>query len=545
MDISKIIHTRSKLYYGSLVLLSALNGVLSVSLLAFINSKIAGTAFVFDIKYDWLVFICLITSTFVINKVFQTYMIDLASSLSNEFEREILQKIRFADLHAFDRIGSSRILTAIGDVRALGDLHEIVLNLINACVILIGCFVYLVYKSMLTGLGVFLVIAVLFSFYMLRNHQIEKDLQRKRGFENDLYRYLDDLLKGFKEIRSSFVKNATIHEVFFKRNRTNRTEIVRKTHVKYMTNELFGTFSWYLVVGFVLFVSSFLGLTSSTSFLVTILFIMGPLGLLVSLIPLVTTVKIAISRLREFENILRENSDSETHSNSSIGAKQQYAELVIEQLSFQYKDEKGKATFSFGPVDLRIDSGEIVFIHGGNGSGKSTFINLLTGLYRNHSGKILLNGKEVKSDNYEFYSRHLSVVFSTPHLLSEYYENLDFESQQERLAYFTTMFEMDHIINIRDPASILKQNFSKGQLKRVALILALLEEKPLLVLDEWASEQDPEFRNYFYTKVIPYLKSLGKTLIVVTHDDSYFCCADRLIRFHDGRITSDRLSTEP
>ena len=81
-------------------------------------------------------------------------------------------------------------------------------------------------------------------------------------------------------------------------------------------------------------------------------------------------------------------------------------------------------------------------------------------------------------------------------------------------------------------------NLSTGQRKRLALIVSLLEDRPLLAFDEWAADQDPEFRQYFYTELLPLLKSQGKTLLVVTHDDRYFHVADRVVTMEYGRIRS-------
>ena len=54
--------------------------------------------------------------------------------------------------------------------------------------------------------------------------------------------------------------------------------------------------------------------------------------------------------------------------------------------------------------------------------------------------------------------------------------------------------------------------------------------------DEWAADQDPEFRRYFYDVLLPGLKAEGRTLIVVTHDDRYFHVADQVVFMEEGRV---------
>ena len=69
-----------------------------------------------------------------------------------------------------------------------------------------------------------------------------------------------------------------------------------------------------------------------------------------------------------------------------------------------------------------------------------------------------------------------------------------------------------------------------------ALIVALLEGKQVFVFDEWAADQDPLFRKIFYQRLLPELKSRGKTVVAVTHDDRYFAVADQVIKLEEGKV---------
>jgi putative ATP-binding cassette transporter len=80
---------------------------------------------------------------------------------------------------------------------------------------------------------------------------------------------------------------------------------------------------------------------------------------------------------------------------------------------------------------------------------------------------------------------------------------------------------------------------SSGQRKRLALLCAYLEDRPFYLFDEWASDQDPLFKDVFYTQLLPELRSRAKAVLVITHDDRYFPLADRLIRLDYGKITRD------
>ena len=83
-------------------------------------------------------------------------------------------------------------------------------------------------------------------------------------------------------------------------------------------------------------------------------------------------------------------------------------------------------------------------------------------------------------------------------------------------------------------------NLSTGQRKRLAYIMALLEDKQIYVFDEWAADQDPEFRKKFYNRFLNDMRLMGKTVIAVSHDDRYFDTADRIIKMEEGKIVQDK-----
>ena len=84
---------------------------------------------------------------------------------------------------------------------------------------------------------------------------------------------------------------------------------------------------------------------------------------------------------------------------------------------------------------------------------------------------------------------------------------------------------------------------SSGQRKRLALVVALLEDRPVLVFDEWAADQDPGFRHFFYRTILRDLKARGKTIVAVTHDDRYFDQADRVLKMDFGQFVDGPVSS--
>ena len=201
-------------------------------------------------------------------------------------------------------------------------------------------------------------------------------------------------------------------------------------------------------------------------------------------------------------------------------------------MTFSYVDQQFGNKFSVGPFNITLEAGEMVFITGGNGAGKSTFLKLFTGLYRPDGGRILLDGKLLDQRRQGAYRSLIAAVFTDYHLFRRLYGL----PAADLSALLRTM-EIDHKVSLtgRDFDSL---EFSAGQKKRVALIVALLEDRPIIVLDEWAADQDPIFRRKFYEELLPAFKAMGKTVVAVTHDDRYFHLADRRLHMEEGRFSS-------
>jgi putative pyoverdin transport system ATP-binding/permease protein len=195
-------------------------------------------------------------------------------------------------------------------------------------------------------------------------------------------------------------------------------------------------------------------------------------------------------------------------------------------------------SFIVGPINLSFTPGEITFIVGGNGSGKSTLAKLITGLYSPHSGTVYLNGSAISDRNIEWYRQHFATVFSDYYLFDTYLgfneHNLD-----EKVKPYLKSLQLDHKVTVKDGV-LSTTNLSTGQRKRLALLSAFLENRPIYLFDEWASDQEPLFRELFYTKILNNLKKRKKTVIVISHDDRYFHLADRVIKLDYGKVESDR-----
>jgi putative ATP-binding cassette transporter len=268
------------------------------------------------------------------------------------------------------------------------------------------------------------------------------------------------------------------------------------------------------------------------SYVVVLLFLAGPINNLINMQNIYTRLSVANRRINNFLKDFDAVEATAEIQNTTPGV---FNSLDFNNISFAYENDAAEKTFALGPINLSVEKGETIFVIGGNGSGKSTFINILTGLYQPSEGEVILNGQ---NSNQKTPTQNLiSAVFTDNHIFSHNYDDYSLENNKDYQELLKIM-ELDNVI-LDDKEESARRPFSKGQSKRMSMIFALLEEKPILVLDEWAADQDPHFRKYFYENLLPRLKQEGKTIIAVTHDDAYFKYADRILKFDYGQIVKD------
>jgi putative ATP-binding cassette transporter len=217
--------------------------------------------------------------------------------------------------------------------------------------------------------------------------------------------------------------------------------------------------------------------------------------------------------------------------------------LELVGVTHTYHRERENTTFTLGPIDLTFRPGELTFLIGGNGSGKTTLAKLITGLYSPEEGEIRFDGRPVTDENRDDYRQFFSVVFYD-FFLFEKLLGLGVSRLDERAREYLAQLQLDHKVQVKDGA-LSTIDLSQGQRKRLALLTAFLEDRPFYIFDEWAADQDPIFRDIFYLELLPELKSKGKTVLVISHDDRYYHLGDRVIKLDYGKIEYDRLLLAP
>ncbi|ETR74603.1 MAG: ATP-binding cassette transporter [Candidatus Magnetoglobus multicellularis str. Araruama] len=265
---------------------------------------------------------------------------------------------------------------------------------------------------------------------------------------------------------------------------------------------------------------------SKTKIITIFIFMLPSLDVIDTFLPNINRTIISIKRINRLFKQLSET----THTSVFQGKITTIKSIQAENLSFHYFDRQGNVSYSIGPINISFYSGEIVFITGGNGSGKSTFSKVLTGLYPPSKGEFIVNDQKVSMTNHKYL---FSAIMADYHLFDRFYgvDTVDDTKVNELL------FEMKLDTKVKwENKQFSHSPLSTGQQKRLAMIIALIEDKPIYVFDEWAADQDMYFKDYFYKHIIVQLKQKGKLVIVITHDDMFFDCADRVVKMDYGRI---------
>ncbi len=262
---------------------------------------------------------------------------------------------------------------------------------------------------------------------------------------------------------------------------------------------------------------------------------MTPLQVIMNSLPQLGRANVAMQTINQLGFSL--SNTKEEILSAAVPADAQWNTLELRAVTHSYNRESESQTFVLGPIDLYFKPCELVFIIGGNGSGKTTLVKLITGLYAPEQGHIYLDGREIEDKTVEWYRQHFSVVFSDFYLFEQLLGLNDADLEVKAQMYLEQL-KLSHKVSVAN-GRFSSTDLSQGQRKRLALLTAYLEDRPIYVFDEWAADQDPYFKNIFYLQLLPELKARGKMVLVISHDDRYYNIADRIIKLDEGQVTSD------
>jgi putative ATP-binding cassette transporter len=449
------------------------------------------------------------------------------------------RSILAAPLRRSEELGPHRMLAALNDDAAVITQAFVYgpMVCVNAATVL-GCLAYLGYAAP-WALGATL-LAMLVGGLVFSAHERRAGVFFKSAREtsDQLFRHFQGLTGGLKELKLSRARaHGFLERVLGRSVRDYERDFVAGMRV-YSFATGWGTLLFYCVLGVSVFALPALGGASRgdvASAALTLLYLMAPFSLLMEILPALGRAAVAVQKWRELGLSLTAEGAS-LAERTPFGGSWRTIELL--GVSYRYKREREVGTFLLGPIDLTLRPGELVFLVGGNGSGKTSLCLLLLGLYTPESGRILVDGLPVDDGNRAHYRELFTVVFAEYHVFEQLL-GLESAEQRERAAYYLRRLRLDQRVRIEGDSLVI-EGLSTGQRKRLALVAAALDDRPFFVFDEWASDQDPESRRFFYTELLPELRARGKAVLVITHDDQYFDLADRLLRMDYGQLRQSR-----
>jgi putative ATP-binding cassette transporter len=521
-----------------LVFMSGLGGISTSVLLAAINAaaQSAGDTEKPSLWVAGLFLIALLLFVKTQNYILITATVEI-ESIIHKLRVRLLDEVRHSELAALEGIGRARIVAAItGDTAVLSQAAGVVVFSMQSLVLVFFVGFYVAYLSLAALLLSAVIVAAAAAIFYVKGHELAAGQREAAQWTNRLFDRLTDVLDGFKEVRLNKLRSDELIEDIDQVSSTAAYAKI-KTDAENFKRMIFSQVAMYLLLGAVVFVAPSLSGASGgaiTKAILALLFVVGASFGLVQSIPMLASANAAADRIAQLETDLVATVRSADLSAADLPKR--FDRIELHAISFRYFDKSSEATFQVGPVDFSLCSGDLVFITGGNGSGKSTFLKILAGLYMPASGEIMLDGLRIDDGTREKYRALITAIFGDYHLFLRLYGISDPDhAEVDRLL---GEFDLSAKTRLSD-GEFRTLDLSTGQRKRLSLIVAMLEKRPILLLDEWASDQDPEFRRKFYRELLPELNRAGVTIVAVTHDDRYLSelnVPGRRLHMDEGRF---------
>lgn len=534
-----------------LALISIMSAAAGISVIAYINNSLTQLS---DEPWRMLFqLVGLLLLLFSLNWLAQFSLSYLGHKFVFEFRNTLVKRVLDTDIAVIEDIGGAKILASLSkDINSVQSAFIDLPAFVQSSVLCIAAAGYLCYLSWPLFLVVMLLIGITALTGSLLVKQVYKQYKIVRDLEDDIYKDFESIINGRKELSLNRLRAKRLYEQEFMQHAAK----VRR-HIVYGDTFHFTALNWADTmilgsIGAVFFLAVVLGWADvmvATTFAVTILFLKSPLIQLLGIIPRLLNAHVSFLKIAELQL-------AEAHSSFDVLTDvKPWQTLQLTGIRYHYLDNNGEPSFAIGPIDLTVKRCEVIFLIGGNGSGKSTLAKILTGLYRPRSGDI---GFDHESVDLAAYRQHFSAIYTDMHLFKRVlgtakpndkhntkpndkqgeaphsgYLN---ESERDLMSQWLECLQMQDKLDIDEQGKVLNQELSQGQRKRLALLLAVMEQRDFLLLDEWAADQDPQFRRIFYHELIPRLKAMGKTLFIISHDDHYFEQADRLLQMRGGQL---------
>ncbi|HEY1377654.1 MAG TPA: cyclic peptide export ABC transporter, partial [Gemmataceae bacterium] len=512
-------------------------GLASAGLIALIQTALAGPGPAAGTVAAAFVGLC---GVVLVTKIAsQALLVRLGHQAVHDLYLQLSRRVLAVPLRALEEFGPHRVLALLTEdvpviANALLGLSVIGINL----AILLCCLLYLAWLSpaVLAGLLAFLAVGVV--TYLWAVGRANRSLKRAREGQDELLHHFRGLTEGAKELKLHRPRRLGFLGQLLEPTCARLRDDLDAGMILYAAASSWGQLLFFVAIGLVLFVlPGWVALDGPTlaGAVLTTLYTTSPLEAVMAWLPAIGQASVS---LRKVEDLARLGGEPRAEDGSAA-VPEPAVRAVVEmvRVTHTYHREGEEGGFQLGPIDLAMRPGEVVFLVGGNGSGKTTLAKLLAGLYAPEAGEIRLNGRPVTAADREAYRQHFAAVFGDFYLF-ERLVGLGRPGLDDQAAHYLRHLRLDQKVTVRDGAFSTTE-LSQGQRKRLALLTAYLEDRPVYLFDEWAADQDPVFKKVFYTQLLPELKARGKAVLVISHDERYFGVADRVLRLDYGKLAPE------
>ncbi|QDI07693.1 ABC transporter ATP-binding protein YojI [Klebsiella electrica] len=528
MELVLLVWRQYRWPFISVMALSLLSAALGIGLIAFINLRLMT---VVDTSLAVLPeFLGLLLLLMVVTLSSQLALTTLGHHFVFRLRGEFIKRILDSQIEKVEKSGSASLLAGLtSDIRNITIAFVRLPELVQGIILTFGSAAYLAWLSgkMMMVTALWMALTIWGGFVLVA--RVYRHMATLRETEDKLYHDYQTVLEGRKELtlnreRAEYVFN----QLYLPDAREYRHHIIR-ADTFHLSAVNWSNIMMLGAIGLVFWMANSLGWANTAvaaTYSLTLLFLRTPLLSAVGALPTLLSAQVAFNKLNTFSLAVyrADFPRPEPHP--------RWQTLELRDVCFHYPDN----SFAVGPINLTLQRGELVFLIGGNGSGKSTLAMLLTGLYQPACGQILLDGQPLAADKPEEYRQLFSAVFTDVWLFDRLLGPGGKAADPALVGQWMGYLKMTHKLQL-DNGRIVDLKLSKGQKKRVALLLALAEERDIILLDEWAADQDPHFRREFYQLLLPLMQQMGKTVFAISHDDHYFQHADRLLEMRSGQLT--------
>lgn len=532
MTILRFLHGRLRLLLLVSAIASVLSGLSRAGLIKLLNDALTHRHFSISL------YIALCLAGPLCSMLAELCGVHAINELMHEVLLTLARQILQLPLGEVEKAGNHKIYSALTeDAYLITGSLKLFPNIVVQSSMIFGCSAYLAYLSMKAFACLVAIFIVSIITFRLSHKFGRKYMRRARQCTDNIVRHIQYLTGNFKELQLHYLTRERYLEDGLSRAADAYRRPILIGSAVYSLNANANHIMFFAMMGVMLYMGPrWLSLSKpglETGYGLALLFLIGPITTLTTLLSSAGAIGAAFKHIEDLGlDLTRGGSDPPGRPDPITD----WHVIRLENVTHTYSTAGSDDSFSVGPLNLELTPGQIVFIIGGNGSGKTTAAKLCCGLYPAATGCISLDGHVITDQKLAPYRELFSVVFSDIFLFEKLF-GLPRESSQTDVDYLLHRFDLHHKVTLND-GWLSTIALSRGQQKRVALVLAYMENRPIYIFDEWAADQDPGFRKTFYREILPELRRRGKCVIVVSHDDSYFDVADRIIKMEHGKVAA-------